>query len=171
MTWMRAAKRKCGSTETAPITWAVIPFGTYKGLTTPQVALRDPDYLYWLCSKSLYGVVGEQVRDVARKAMAIRIPKRNPSRWLAEYQFDRDSKFVSLSLVAADSPQHPKWVERLPYIDLSWTSRRRSYDKGGGKRLIRAFVSVYFGGRKRLTKKRCEGFFSNEKNFVATEDW
>jgi hypothetical protein len=54
---------------------------------------------------------------------------------------------------------------RLPYLDLS-SIRRKGYDKGGCKRFLRDFRYAYFGDGKRLTKRRCEEFFSDDKNFI-----
>jgi hypothetical protein len=33
--------------------------------------------------------------------------------------------------------------------------------------MIRDFRTHYFGKRKRLTKDRCEEFFSNDRNFIS----
>ncbi len=42
---------------------------------------------------------------------------------------------------------------------------RRKYDKRAGRIMIRDLRNHYFGKRKRLTKARCEKFFSNEPKF------
>jgi hypothetical protein len=55
--------------------------------------------------------------------------------------------------------------DKTPYLDLSWPPRRK-YDKRAGRIMIRDFRIHYFGERKRLTKERCEEFFSNERNFI-----
>jgi hypothetical protein len=45
--------------------------------------------------------------------------------------------------------------------------RRKTYDKRAGRIMIAAFRRLYFGKRERLTKQRCEEFFSNDANFVT----
>jgi hypothetical protein len=51
-------------------------------------------------------------------------------------------------------------------LDLSVARRFKSYDKLGGKLLLRAFKYHFFGSETiRLTKQRCEEFFSDESNF------
>jgi hypothetical protein len=148
--------------------WAVLTFGKYRSLSLPQIIFRDPDWFFWLSSsKDLYGVIRERAEDIARKARAIKIPKPDPENWAAEYQCDRDNRFLALRLVPADSPHYPRRSTRQPYLDLSWTRQQKAYDKGGGRKLIRDFVRIFFGRHKNLTKERCEGFFSNDENFIA----
>jgi hypothetical protein len=50
---------------------------------------------------------------------------------------------------------------------LAWPLRGKKYNKRAGRILIRDFRIHYFGKHKRLTKQRCEEFFSNDKNFLC----
>ncbi|MGO9700090.1 MAG: hypothetical protein ACLPX7_12620 [Xanthobacteraceae bacterium] len=56
--------------------------------------------------------------------------------------------------------------EENPYLDLYWPFRR-SYDRRTSRIMIRDFRRHYFGKNKRLTKERCETFFSNRRNFIG----
>jgi hypothetical protein len=42
----------------------------------------------------------------------------------------------------------------------------KKYDKRAGRIMLRDFRKRYFGKHKRLTKERCEEFFSNDANFI-----
>ena len=81
-----------------------------------------------------------------------------------EYEFDMDRRFNGFEFVDADSPPS-RWCTRLPYLDLRWPLRRK-YDKRAGRIMLRDFRIHYFGEHKRLTKERCEEFFSNDRNFI-----
>ena len=81
-----------------------------------------------------------------------------------EYEFDRDGEFNGFELVAAGSLPS-RWSTRLPYLDLRWPIRKK-YDKRAGRIMLREFRRHYFGKHKRLTKERCEEFFSNDANFI-----
>jgi broad specificity phosphatase PhoE len=56
--------------------WSVVPFGKYKGKTFPQIIVQDPDWFFWMLPK-LYGKIGEEAQELARRARAIKIPKRD----------------------------------------------------------------------------------------------
>jgi hypothetical protein len=66
--------------------------------------------------------------------------------------------------VDADSPPS-RWATRLACLDLRWPLRRK-YDKRAGRIMLRDFRIHYFGKHRRLTKERCEEFFSNDANFI-----
>ena len=53
--------------------WSVLPFSKYKGKTLPEIIVRDIDWFFWMQPK-LYGRIGEEAEDLARKARAIKIP-------------------------------------------------------------------------------------------------
>ena len=59
---------------------------------------------------------------------------------------------------------------RLPHLDLAWSLRGKKYNKRAGRILIRDFRLNYFGKHKRLTKQRCEEFFSNDRNFSTRRE-
>ena len=143
--------------------WSLVPFGKYKGKTFPEIIVRDPDWFFWALPK-LYGKLAEEAQDLARKAGAIRPPRRGRKRLEVAYEFDMDRKFSGFEFVDADSPPS-RWATRLRYLDLQWPIRKK-YDKRAGRMMLRDFRRHYFGKQKRLTKERCEEFFSNDANFI-----
>jgi hypothetical protein len=143
--------------------WSMVPFGKYMGKTFPEIIVRDPDWFFWALPK-LYGKLGEEAQELARRARAIKPPRRGRKRLEVEYEFDLDRRFNGFEFVDADS--HPsRWSTRLPYLDLRWQFRRK-YDKRAGGIMLRDLRRHYFGKQKRLTKERCEDFFSNDANFI-----
>ncbi len=147
--------------------WTMVPFGRYKGKTLPEIVVRDLDWFFWALPK-FYGRLADEARDLALKARAIKIPKSKKGKLEIEYQYEFDHRFCGFSFVKADSPHYTRWTTRLPYLDLSWPLRGKKYDKRAGRIMIRDFRINYFGKHKRLTKARCEGFFSNDRNFIST---
>jgi hypothetical protein len=143
--------------------WSVMPFGKYQGKSLPEILIHDPDWFFWVLPK-LYGKLGEEAQELARRARAIKPPRRGRRRLEVEYQIDRDRRFNGFEFVDADRPPS-RWSTRLPYLDLRWQLRRK-YDKRAGRIMRRDFRSHYFGKHKRLTKERCEEFFSNDANFI-----
>ena len=146
--------------------WTAVPFGKYKGKTLPEIVFRDIDWFFWMLPK-LYGKLAEEAQELARKARAIKVPKSGKGQRQVEYQYELDRRFCGFCFVEADSANYSRWATRLPYLDLSWRPLRRKYDKRAGRIVIRDFRTYYFGKHKRLTKDRCEEFFSNDRNFIS----
>jgi len=72
-------------------------------------------------------------------------------------------------VVKADSWMHrgSDYRERSDHLDLFTVAERKTYDKGGNKKLLRGFRRCYFGSATaRMTERRCEAFFNNNENFV-----
>lgn len=144
--------------------WSVVPFGKHKGRTLPEIIVLDPDWFFWILP-NLYGRIGEEAEELARRAGAIKIPQRGRRRLEVEYEFDIDRRFCGFEFVDADSLPS-RWATRLPCLDLRWPLRHKKYDKRAGRIMRRDFRRHYFGKTKRLTKERCEEFFSNDANFI-----
>jgi hypothetical protein len=147
------------------MSWSAMPFGKYKGKTLPEIILIDLDWFYWALPK-LYGQIAKEAHDLTRKARGIKIPSPNRKKLEVEYRHERDDRFRGFTFVKASSAQHSRGSTRLPYLDLSQCLRRK-YDKRGGRILLRDFRTHYFGENKRLTKKRCEKFFRDRRNFIG----
>ena len=145
--------------------WSIVPFGKYKGKTLPEIIVRDLDWFFWAVP-NLYGRLAEEAEELYRKARAIKIPKRKGKKILIEYRYDIDNRFCGFEFVKASSWQS-RYSLRLPYLDLTWRLGEKKYNKRGGRIMIQDFRRHYFGKSKRLTKKRCEKFFSNGKNFFC----
>jgi hypothetical protein len=153
------------ATEKLKMYWSTVPFGKYAGNTLPEIIIRDPDWFFWAVPK-LYGRIGEEAKDLAREARGIKIPKPRPGKWMVEYRRDCDQRFAGLD---SSKPIVPKsrWTTRLWHLDLALPLRRKTYDKRAGRITIAEFRRLYFGERKRITKQRCEEFFSHDANFVT----
>ena len=149
--------------------WTPLAFGKHVGKTLPEIIFKDADYFFWAMENQIIeGWLAVQAEDVCRKAQAIQIPKRRPSRWLVEYCYERNGRFVGLRLVKAKEAEYQSPLNhRAPYLDLTSIRRRRTYDKKGCRHLLRDFRHLYFGKNKRITKERIEAFFNDDSNFVA----
>ena len=146
------------------MSWSIVPFGKYKGKTLPEIIVRDLDWFFWAVP-NLYGRLAHEAQDLARKARAIKIPKKQGKKSAVEYRYEFGNRFSGFAFVEPDSFLNSRWATRLSYLDLSWPLRRK-YDKRAGRIMIRGFRIHYFGEHKRLTKDRCEEFFSNDRNFI-----
>ena len=82
--------------------WSAVPFGKYQGHTLVEIVVRDPDWFFWMVPK-LYGKLGRQAQDLARRIQAIKIPKSHAERWQVEYRYDCDQRFRGFELVRAGS--------------------------------------------------------------------
>jgi len=145
--------------------WSTLRFGKYEGKTLPEIIFRDADWFFWALPK-LYGRLAEEAQELARKAGAIKIPKRYGRHLEVEYRFEEGHSFCGFGFVKADARRSQQTI-RLPYLDLKWPLRGKKYNKQAGRIMIRDFRRHYFGEHKRLTKERCEKFFSNDRNFLS----
>ena len=148
--------------------WTTLTFGKHAGKTLPEIIIKDADWFFWgIANRHLQGKLAAEADDLYRKAQAIKIPKRRPRRWLVEYCYEDNGRFLGLRFVKAKeaSFQSPRNY-RLPYLDLAYIRRRRTYDKKGCKYLLRDFRAYYFGKNKRITKRRVEAFFNDDSNFL-----
>jgi hypothetical protein len=145
--------------------WSTLLFGKYAGHTLPEIILADPDWFFWALPK-LYGKLANEAQYLARKARSIKIPKRYGKKLEVEYRYDCDQRFCGFAIVKANRARS-RWTTRLPHLDLALPLRRKKYDKRTGRIVVRDFRRNFFGEHKRLTKERCERFFSNDANFIS----
>ncbi len=149
--------------------WTTLNFGKHAGRSLPQIILADADWFFWAYNRDIFwGRLAVEAEELAARATAIKIPKRDPENWAIEYRFEDDGRFMEFGFVKADVPSYCGYhrVYRLPYLDLSFIRRSRTYDKQGCRNLLHDFRRHYFGDGIRLTKRRCEKFFSRGRNFV-----
>lgn len=147
--------------------WSELTFGKYKGKTLPQVVLCDPDWFFWAITlPRLQEWRGNEVRETAYKACHIKIPKPDPENWRIVYHFSADGKFNGFSIMTAEHARLEHLDSQISYyLDFSYPRDLQTYDKLGNKLMLRAFRKYYFGG-SRLTKQKCESFFSNNQIFI-----
>ena len=147
------------------MSWSAVPFGKYEGKTLPEIIVRDADWFFWMVPK-LYGKLADEAEELARKVRAIKIPLPRRKNLEVEYRYEDGNRFCGFAFVDGINARYSRWSTRLPHLDLTWPLRRKKYDKRAGRILIRDFRFHYFGEHKRLTKDRCEEFFSNDRNFI-----
>ena len=151
--------------------WSKLEFGKHDGKTLPQVVLSDPDWFFWVVDNGVFDhtppALQAEAKDVLRKATRIKIPKPDPENWQIKYIMDPDGKFSRFEIVEATRHTHMglSITARATHLDLSFVRRKNAYDKVGNKRMLQCFKHYYFQNAS-LTKRRCEGFFTNSKNFV-----
>ena len=149
--------------------WATLTFGKHAGKTFPEIILSDADWFFWALNKGVFkGRLANEAAKVVQRARAIKIPKPDPEDWQVEYSYNDTGGFCGFQFVKADIPWPCGFrsIRRLPYLDLSYVRRGKAYDKRGCRNLLRDFRHHFFGDNTRLTKRRCEQFFSNKKNFL-----
>jgi hypothetical protein len=157
------------SNEEFPMRWATLTFGRHAGKTLPEIILSDADWFFWAFNKSAFkGRLANEAAKLVERARAIKIPKPKSKRWQVEYSYDDTGGFCGFRFVKADMPWPcgRRSIRRSPYLDLSCVRRDKGYDKRGCRNLLRDFRYHYFGDNTRLTKRRCEQFFSNKRNFL-----
>jgi hypothetical protein len=148
--------------------WTAFPFGKYINLTAPQIAFRDPDYLYWADETvRIWGDLRIDVHTVATRASNIRVLPLDGEDRMVEYIIDQHTgRFVTVEFTLASDGPGPM---RSRAIDLSLPRRFHTYDKLGGRNLVAAVKEHLFGSKRaRITKERAEGFFDDETNFLRS---
>lgn len=149
--------------------WSTVNFGRYKdkGLSIPQIVLKDPDWFFWAVEKNTFrGPQASKAKDVASKARRVKINKPNPSEWQIEYLF-LDGKFQSFSIIPHDRGAHvgSSLLSYGDHLDFKMPRQAKNYDKLGYKHFLRTFKYHWFDN-KNFTKERCEAFFDDDNNFV-----
>ena len=146
--------------------WTTLNFGTHEGKSLPQIVISDPDWFFWAVARGVFtGTLAAEAEDLVKMATAIKIPKPHSKRWRVEYRYEDRGSFLGFEFVRANS-HCGHHATRQPHLDLSCVRRGKAYDKKGCRNLLRDFRRRYFGKSASATKRRCEEFFSNPKNFV-----
>jgi hypothetical protein len=149
--------------------WTTIGFGKHKGKTLPEVIFDDADWFFWAYEDDIFkGALAREIREVYRRARAVRIPEQDGQRRLVEYRFHpKNGKFTTMFLI----PDGPIFECQTvsPVIDFYVPRACCKYDKTGCKNLVLAFKAIFFGNQShRLSKKAREDFFSDDANFVLS---
>ena len=154
--------------------WTSLDFGKHAGLTLPEALFKDPDWFFWMMKQpnpfQNNRSLRDQADDLLRKATRIRIPGNGEEEELEiEHMVHFPSQLYGGFLVlpaSKQSHQGSSQTLRRDHLDMSVPRQIATYDKAGGKLLIRCMKPIYFGSKSvRLTKQRCEAFFNDESNF------
>lgn len=151
--------------------WSEIPFGKHAGKSLPQVALSDPDYIYWALEENAFKspCLAAELSEVARKGRRIAIPVNRPPTKRVRYYIDPNvRKLAVVDVIDVTEGPHvgSSGTRELEFFDLSLPRRLAAYDKTGGRLLVDAIKRHVFGkGFTRLTRARCEAFFDDPVNF------
>lgn len=151
--------------------WTVVTFGKHDGKTLPQIAFSDPDYLNWAMKQQLFQnkALAAELKEVTQKAQRISIPENSDNSKKVRYYIDRVTKKLgNVEVIDADQGAHhgSSSASDKEFFDLLFASKTSSYDKTGGKFVIKAIKYHVFGNSKaRLTKSKVEDFFDDPTNF------
>lgn len=131
-----------------------------------------PDWFFWAYENgalSKNATLKQEADLLYKRARNIKIPNNQDGNLVVEYllHFPSD-KFGDFEVVPKSRPLHlgssPAW--RKDQIDLSITRNIANYDKTGYRLFLHTLKYYTFGDAKiRMTKSRCEDFFSNPANF------
>lgn len=151
--------------------WSSLRIGKHNGKTLPQILLTDPDYFFWATEQDDFfrGRLGNEAKNIYRKARRIKIPKPDPENWRVEYYLSPDGKFSHFDIVESGRPRHigSSKTSRAEKVDFAYVRQTRDYDKLGYKLFIKSFKYFYFGSETaRLSQAKCEAFFDDGANFV-----
>jgi hypothetical protein len=164
--------------KSASMAWSKVSFGKHAGKTLPQIVFADPDWFFWAVEPSLFrGSLKAEAEKLNARARCIRIPSKDGKEFVADYfSHPPTGKFDDMMIVPESLPQdHRKHlIVRKKVIDLGMAHFIRPYDKQGCANLITSAKQALLGklggltktGRlPRMSKKRCEAFFDDPKNF------
>ena len=147
--------------------WTTLTFGKHAGKSLPEIIIKDADWFFWAIENEVFkGKLAAEANNLYRKAQAIKIPKRRPKRWLVEYCYEDDGRFLGLRFVRVKdaSFQSPRNC-RLPHLDLAYIRQRRTYDKKGCKYLLRDFRFVLFWEEQADNAAASESVFQRQEQF------
>ena len=122
--------------------WTLLDFGKHKGLTLPQVIVKDPDWFFWAVENRVFKWrerLTHEARELEWKARRIKIPDNQGRQKVAEYIFHGlTGKFFRLRIVNRYAPEYQGSGETLrrDFIDMGIPRAYCRYDKVGGKSLL-----------------------------------
>jgi hypothetical protein len=154
--------------------WSNVTFGKHKGSTIPQLVFSDPDWFFWACESGAFtgkGSLLQEAKYVYPRACAIQIPEKDGEKRLVEYTTDWPTgKFGTMSTLPESQADGlgagSIWTGKV--IDMRVPRNIAKHDKTGYKNFIFSLKAILFGdpGYK-MTKRRCEEFFEDDRNFVT----
>ena len=150
--------------------WTTLYRGKYEGRTLPELAFRDPDYLFWTVEANCFKTdpLKAEAELIYRRSRHIKLPDAVSGSLKVLYDIHPGSgKLCRVWVIQGDwrPEQFSDHWYLSDYFDLSLPRRLCPYDKAGSKILVKAIKEHVFKGA-RLTKDRCEEFFSDPRNFA-----
>lgn len=147
--------------------WTSFSTRKYQDITLPQLLFKDADYFFWAEDAGVFrSGLAEEVREIYSRATSIRIPARFPEH-IAQYVIHRPTDtFQDLRLIhKSDHQTQHAWYSDV--IDFSVPHQMKRRDKLGNRNLVKNLKFYLFEDESiRLSKQRCESFFSDDSNFV-----
>jgi hypothetical protein len=150
--------------------WSVLKFGKFAGKTLPQIVLGDPDWFFWAMEEGLFWrLMVSESEEINRKARGIALghgagPTAAGVPLVLDVVLDAGGGRVAAAfIVPEDTPQSGIRLDRIDLSIARWVCPR---DKGGNQILLKVVKKHLFGPRARMTRARCDAFFSNGANFV-----
>ena len=151
--------------------WSVVKFGKHCGKTLPEIIFHDPGYFFWAIEAEVFrGALKGEAKCIDERARRIRVPSGVAGKPKVGYVYSRfDGRFSHLKLVPPDSlfDDGDSLLLRRDVIDLSLVFSVRPNFKVNGEALIASFKSIIFADAGyRMTRQRCQAFFSRDENFL-----
>ncbi|MBF0196378.1 MAG: hypothetical protein HQL32_01645 [Planctomycetes bacterium] len=143
--------------------WTVLPFTKHKGKTLPQVAFKDPSFIYWADEEGVFNKepLKSQFKEVYHKLCRIRIPK-NRDYVSVRYCLGFNGKFAYFRLCKEEECYYKDRFTYDNIIDCSFPYQIDSSDKGGCRHFMQCIKNLFIGSDSRLTRKTCEKFFDGD---------
>jgi hypothetical protein len=152
------------------MTWTIMKTGEYAGRTLPQVLFIDPDWFFYCMEK--HGFSGNlflmrEAQDIDKKARSIRIPQDGD--FVVEYDImPVTGGFCGMGIVPRTNDWNVGATKSLrrDTINMSIPHFIKPNHKDSNRMFISQLKKILFGSsRVPMTKKRCEEFFDDPKNF------
>jgi len=151
--------------------WSEVNFGKFSGSSLPQIIFKDADWFFHAYENGYFkGPVAAEARELYRRARSIKIPQRNGQNMVVQYLSHPDLKsstvkFGTMGLIAEGPGLGHLNVS--PVIDFHVPRSMARYDKTGKKNFVAALKAILWGDpSKRMNRRACEAFFSDDENFV-----
>lgn len=152
--------------------WTTLNFGKHKGLTLPQVLFKDPDWFFWAYENDVFEdrpSLKSESEDIYKKSRTIKVLDPDSKGLEVQYLIHRPTmSFGNFEIVPNTQPIHdgssPAYRDK--YINMRFPKEHGTYDKLGYKNFLYCMKAHLFGNKSaKMTKKRCEDFFSDPNNF------
>ncbi len=152
--------------------WTTIKTGDFAGKTLPRVLFLDPDWFFYCMEKHGFTGSGDlawEAEYLDKRARSIRIPRDRDGDFIVEYDIHPDTgSFCGVWIVPRTNDWNVGATNTLlrDTIDMSIPHQIKHNHKDSNQMFISRLKEILFGSsRVPMTKKRCEEFFDDPKNF------